>query len=92
MKNKTMQTEPLVTIGTIGSLVAALIVLLRSFGVPLTDDQSDAINQFVAIAAPIIIALVGRQFVFSRSTVDDVESAAYSAGQQAADRGAERIP
>ena len=67
-----MQKEPLVTIGAIGSLIGAVIVLLQTFGVPITDAQSQAINNLVVIAAPILVALIGRQFVFAPATVDKI--------------------
>ena len=69
-----MQKEPLVTIGAIGSLIGAVIVLLQTFGVPITDAQSQAINNLVVIAAPILVALIGRQFVFAPATVDEIEA------------------
>ncbi|MCC6457258.1 MAG: hypothetical protein IT328_20055 [Caldilineaceae bacterium] len=58
-----MRSEPLWTTAIITAVIAALITLLKAFGVPLTADQQDAINQFVAVIAPIIVALVGRAYV-----------------------------
>jgi hypothetical protein len=78
--NTATSKEPLITIGVIGSLVTSAIVLLQSFGVPLTDAQSSAINQFVAVAAPIVIALIGRGFVFSPNTTKNVAENAAQTG------------
>ncbi len=64
-----MRNEPLITTGVIASLVAALLVLLNSFGLPLTEEQISAINGFVAVVAPIVVALVGRQYVYGPETV-----------------------
>ena len=75
-----MKREPLTIVGTIGSLIGAFLVMMQSFGIPITDAQSDAINNFVVIAAPIIVALVGRQFVWSPSSVDNLTDKAYMAG------------
>lgn len=75
-----MGREPLAIVGTIGSLVTAFIVLMQSFGIPLTDEQSTAITNFVAIAAPIVVALIGRQFVFSPNTTEKLTDKAYQAG------------
>ena len=75
-----MQKEPLAIVGTIGSLIGAFLVMMQSFGIPITDAQSDAINNFVVIAAPIIVALVGRQFVWSPNSVDNLTDRAYMAG------------
>lgn len=58
-----MNSEPLVTIGMIAAVVGSLIALLRAFGVPITDDQQDAINQFLIAAAPIAVALIARRYV-----------------------------
>lgn len=78
--NTATAKEPLLTIGTIGSLIAASVVLMRSFGVPLTDDQASAINAFVAIAAPIVIALIGRSFVFSPNSAQNAADQAAKTG------------
>lgn len=75
------QKEPLVTLGVIGSLIGSAIVLMQSFGVPISDQQSQAINQFVVIAAPLVIALIGRSFVFSPNSVKDVAESAAQTGQ-----------
>ena len=75
-----MSREPLAIVGTIGSLIGAFLVMMQSFGIPITDAQSDAINNFVVIAAPIIVALIGRQFVWSPNSVDNLTDKAYTAG------------
>jgi len=74
-----VKTEPLTIIGSIGSIIGAFIVLMQSFGIPITDDQSNAINNFVVIAAPLIVALIGRQFVFSPTTAEKMTEDAYRA-------------
>ena len=79
--NTVTQKEPLALLGTIGSVIAAGIVLLQSFGVPLTDAQADAINQFALIAAPLVIALIGRSLVFSPNTTKDVAESAIKTGE-----------
>jgi histidine ammonia-lyase len=64
-----MRNEPLLTAGVIASVVSALLVLLSSFGVPMTPEQGEAINGFVAVVAPIAVALIGRHFVYGPETV-----------------------
>ena len=64
-----MRNEPILTAGVIGSVVSAAIVLLTAFGVPLTPEQSQAIIGFVAVVAPIIVALVGRHGAYGPETV-----------------------
>lgn len=58
-----MTNEPLVTIGMIAAVVASFIALLRAFGVPISDDQQAAINQFLIAAGPIAVAIIARRYV-----------------------------
>lgn len=76
-----MKREPLITIGAIGSAIAAFIVLMQSFGIPITDAQSEAIQDFVVIAVPVIIGLIGRQFVYSPESVDRITRDAAQSGK-----------
>lgn len=80
MNKLNMQKEPLAVIGTIGSLIGAFIVLMQSFGIPVTDEQMNAIQNFVSIAMPIVLMLIGRQFVFSPNTTENLTDKAYEAG------------
>lgn len=77
VRKVTMKSEALITVGSISAFVAACIVLARSFGVPLSDDQGNALLGFVAVVAPLVVAFIGRGLVFSQSTTQDlVEHAA----------------
>ncbi len=67
-----LKSEALLTVGGLGTAITAVIVLLRSFGVPLTDDQQNAINGLVAVLAPIVIGLIGRQFVYAQDTTQQL--------------------
>lgn len=58
-----MKREPVLTVGGIGAAAAAILALLVAFGVPLTDDQQTAILGVVAVAAPVIVAVIARRFV-----------------------------
>ena len=64
-----MRNEPLLTAGAIASVISALLVLLSSFGVPLTPEQGEAINGFVAVVTPIALALITRRWVYGPETV-----------------------
>ena len=57
-----MSREPLWSIGVITSVIGALITLLVTFGVPISDAQQNALNQFLIVIAPLIMALVGRNY------------------------------
>ncbi len=75
-----MKSEPAAIIGTITAGASAVLVMLRAFGVPITEDQQQAINGFVAVVAPIIAALVIRSFVVAPDTAAQREQLA-RAGQ-----------
>ena len=55
-----MKNEPAVSVGSITAAVAAVLVLLVSFGVPLSDDQQKAILGVVAVVAPLLGAVLIR--------------------------------
>lgn len=65
----TAPSEPLLTVGTIGTVVASALVLLVAFGAPLTEEQRAAVLALVAALAPVITAWIGRSKVFSPHTV-----------------------
>lgn len=58
-----MKAEPVMTGATVLALVGAVLVLLRSFGVMITDDQYNAIIGVVAIVAPIVVGVIVRRKV-----------------------------
>ena len=72
--------EPLLTAGAIVTIVSAVLVFLKEFGVDLTDGQQEAIRNLVAILAPIVLAFIARGLVFSPATVDKVANDQYIAG------------
>jgi len=55
-----MTNEPLITVGGITAAVSALLALLVSFGVPLSDGQQTALLGLVGVLAPIAVALLAR--------------------------------
>jgi hypothetical protein len=55
-----MKREPVLTVASITSLVAAVLSLLVAFGLQLNGDQQTAILGVAAIVAPIIVALFSR--------------------------------
>lgn len=62
-------SEPLVSVGTVTTIVTAVIALLVAFGLHLSNAQSAGILGVVAVAAPLVVTLVGRMKVFSPATV-----------------------
>lgn len=58
-----MKTEPLITTGVIVALVAATIALLRAFGVPISEEQQEAIKALLVVLAPILVAIIARSYV-----------------------------
>lgn len=59
----TTSNEPAVTRGVAVALVAAVIGVVVAFGVPVTDDQRDAVLILVGVAAPLIGAWWTRRHV-----------------------------
>ena len=57
-----MDREPIVTVATIAAAIGALLTLLVAFGVPLTEDQQQAILGAAVVVAPIVVALVARRW------------------------------
>ncbi len=74
-----MNREPLITIGAAASAIGAFIVMMQAFGVPISDEQKSAIQDFVTIAGPLVIVLIGRQFVFSPAKTEELVDEAYQA-------------
>lgn len=50
-----MNKEPLITAGAIVAAGGAIIGLLVAFGVPITEEQRDAIQNFLTILGPIVL-------------------------------------
>ena len=62
-------TEPLFTVGSVTAAAAAALALIAAFGLDLTEDQKTAVLGIVAVAAPFIVAWIGRRRVYSPATV-----------------------
>lgn len=63
-----MKTEPIITVAGVTSGAAAIIAVLVSFGVPLTDEQTQAVLGLVAVAAPLVV-IVARKWTVSEGAV-----------------------
>lgn len=53
-------TQPVMKAGSVSAAVAAVIALLVSFGLPITDAQTNAILALVAVVAPLVTAYLTR--------------------------------
>lgn len=60
-KSGMLVREPIVLVNLIGALLLEVCILLRQFGVPLTDGQVDAINAVAGLLLLIAAALFGRK-------------------------------
>jgi hypothetical protein len=58
-----IHTEPAVAIATAGAIVSAALVLLVSFGVPITQQQTVAISTLAALIIPIAAGFLIRSQV-----------------------------
>lgn len=52
--------EPVVTTATVVALVGAIIALLVSYGVPVTDEQREAILTVTTIGLPMLVVVARR--------------------------------
>lgn len=77
-----MKAEPSAIVGFIIAVVAAVLVLLRSLNVDISDDTQNAIRALVAILAPLVAGLIIRQFVYSPHTTHNVAHEAFTAGKR----------
>jgi hypothetical protein len=77
--NALQNKEPLLTVGVIVTGISVILSFLKSFGVDITQEQQDAIRDVAVWVAPIVLALIARQFVFSPNTTQKLVDEAYSA-------------
>jgi hypothetical protein len=61
--------EPVITASSIVALVAAVLALGIAFGLPVTDQQREAILGLVAVVAPIAVAVLVRPNVTPNAKV-----------------------
>lgn len=66
------RSEPLITVGFLTALVAAVIALIVAFfpGI-LSEDQEAAIMGLVAVVAPAVVAIVARRYVTPNAKVSE---------------------
>lgn len=74
------EKEPLLTSGAVVAIVAAFLVFMREMGVPIDQGQQDAIRNLVAVLAPIVLAGIARQLVYSPFSVETIADTQYAAG------------
>ncbi len=64
-----LDKEAALSWGTLAAAIGAVVVLLQSFGVNISDEQEKALLSLCTIAGPVVVALVIRGSVFSRHSV-----------------------
>ena len=84
--------EPLVSVGLITAAAAALLATLVAFGLNLSQVQTGAVLTLVTIAAPLIVAAVGRRKVFAPATVRTMVVDAAVTGETRAEPAEVRVP
>jgi multisubunit Na+/H+ antiporter MnhG subunit len=62
-------TEPALSVGAVAAAVGAVLALLISFGVDLTESQTKAILGVVLVAGPVALAAITRARVYAPGTV-----------------------
>lgn len=60
----------------VSQLIAAILMLLVAFGVPMTEQQRQAVMQVIGAVLPILVAagVLARSQVWSRSSVEKIIS------------------
>lgn len=58
-----MNREPVITTASIAAVIVAIVALLKSFGVPISDEQATALVGAVGVVAPLVAAFVARRKV-----------------------------
>lgn len=78
-----MQVEPVL----VTQLVAAILALAVAFGVPVTDEQRQAILQVVGIVVSIFLggAVIARSKAWAPASVERATAEAYEQGIKAAE-------
>lgn len=76
----TMYAEPARLVGAITAAVTAIIALLVAYGLDISESQQAGILGVVAVAAPLIAALVIRGNVYAPDTAAEMETDAYKNG------------
>lgn len=61
--------EPLTSRALVVAVVGAVLALLVAFGVPISDDQRQAVLGVVLVVAPLVLAWWARNHVYSPATV-----------------------
>ncbi len=74
------EKEPLLTSGAVVAIVAAFLVFMEQIGIPINADQQDAIRNLVAVLAPLVLAGIARQLVYSPFSVETIANTQYAAG------------
>lgn len=72
-----MQTEPVFSTALVSALVTAVLGALVAFGVPVTQDQQNAILGLTGAVCAIIVGsgLFARNFTYSRASVEKLTGA-----------------
>lgn len=66
---KLTNSEPARVVGGAGAVVAAVLGLLVAFGVPITEEQKNAILTVALLLAPIVTAELVRRRVWSPASL-----------------------
>ncbi len=67
--------EPLLSVGTIVSVLSAVVALIVALGLPISDDVQAKLMALIIVLAPLVVAGIGRIRVWSPKTVNRVVAA-----------------
>lgn len=75
-------SDPSKLYGSVGAFVAAVLVCLVAFGVPLTEQQTVALLGVLAAAAPVLTAFGIRLHAWAPDSVDAAKADAWGEGMR----------
>lgn len=75
-----MKKNPILSVSTISSAVAAVVALLVAFGVPISEDQKVAILGVVAVLAPLVVLFIRNKFTLNSDIVEREQDGVVLAG------------
>ncbi len=76
--------EPLLTVGTLTAVAAALLAALVSFGIDISDNQQAKLLGLILVLAPFVVAGIGRLKAWSPASARRLALAERNKAQGAA--------
>jgi len=76
-----MKKEPVITVAALVAIAGSIIGVLVAFGVPVTEEQRDAIERLLLSVGPLVLLAVAA-LVARRAVTPNAKIAAYDTGTE----------